>query len=58
MKLIIEENGGWDPEIRAENCLELPEALKVIARMIEVDGFYAGLDSPMGWNWELKEEEE
>ena len=54
MKLIVEENPGWDPDIRAENCFDLPNALREIVRMIE-DGFYSGLDCPMGWDWELHE---
>lgn len=56
-KLVVEENGGWDPETRAEYCCELPDALKRIADMIE-DGYHAGLDSPEGWDWELHEVEE
>ena len=55
-RLLVEENSGWDPEIRAENCLELAEALKAIAQMIE-DGCYSGNDYPLGWDWELHEEE-
>ena len=54
MKLIVEENLGWDPEIRAENCLNLEEALKEIARMIG-EGWFSGNDSPLGWDWELHE---
>ena len=56
-KLVVMENPGWDPEIMEENCLDLVEALKAIAQMID-DGFYSGMDSPMGWDWELHEYEE
>ena len=56
-RLVVEENGGWDPKERADNCHDLETALKEIARMIE-EGFYAGFDSPLGWDWELKDDAE
>ena len=56
MKLIVTESSGWDEKAREENCLDIKDALVRISEMIE-DGGHAGNDSPLGWDWELHEEE-